>query len=88
MVPDFTKYPLVMTKNANPRKTELILAYMAIGVTGISLLSIMLTLMLELFGISDKPALFAQLPLIGLPVGFMLILALLVVSLIRRRREN
>lgn len=77
-----------MTENANPRKPELILAYMAIGVTALSLLSIMITLLLELFGVSNKPALFAQLPLIGLPIGFVLIMTMLIVSLIRRSREN
>jgi hypothetical protein len=31
---------------------------------------------------------FAQLPLIGLPVGFLIIISMLIVSIIRRTKEN
>lgn len=76
-----------MAKN-NTRRIENFLAYGAIGVTAVSLLAMITTLAMELGGARDRPAILAQLPLIGLPVGFMMIMAMIIVSFIRRAKEN
>ena len=71
----------------NQNRLESILAFMAAGVVGISLISMIIALLTRLFG-AQPWAFLAQLPLIGLPFGFVLIIALLVISMIRRSREN
>lgn len=72
----------------NTSRLENFLAYGAIGVTAVSLLSMITTLVMELGGADDRPVILAQLPLIGLPVGFMMILAMIIISFIRRTKEN
>jgi len=67
---------------------ETTLAYMAVGVILSSILAILTTLILALFEVDQITPIIVQLPLIGLPIGFMLIMALLVVTVIRRSREN
>jgi hypothetical protein len=76
-----------MAKNNNPRRLEQVLGAMAVGVIGLSVISILTTLLLVFFGVEDLPVILAQLPLIGLPVGFLIIIAMLVVAIIRRSRE-
>jgi hypothetical protein len=39
-------------------------------------------------GVPAMPAIFAQIPLIGFPIGFLIILALLLSAIIRRGRES
>lgn len=73
---------------ARPSRIEAILAFMAIGVIGLSLLSIAIALITSFFGLNYKIALFAQIPLLGLPLGFLLVIVLLVVSVARKSREN
>lgn len=67
---------------------ETTLAYMAVGVISTSILAILTTLLLALFEVENITPLVVQLPLVGLPIGFLLIIALLVTSVIRNRREN
>jgi FtsH-binding integral membrane protein len=67
---------------------ETTLAYMAVGVIATSILAILTTLLLALFEVENITPLVVQLPLVGLPIGFLLIIALLVTSVIRNRREN
>jgi hypothetical protein len=69
-------------------RAERILAFMAIGVIGVSLLSMFVALITALLGVRENLAILAQIPLIGLPFGFVLVLVLLVTSLIRRSKEN
>jgi hypothetical protein len=76
-----------MAKNNNPRRLEQVLGAMAVGVIGLSVISILTTLLLVFFGVEVLPVILAQLPLIGLPVGFLIIIAMLVVAIIRRSRE-
>jgi hypothetical protein len=45
-------------------------------------------LALALFEVEEITPLIVQLPLVGLPIGFFLIIVLLVVTVIRRSREN
>lgn len=71
----------------NTNRLESVLAFMAAGVVGFSLLTMLAALLIRLAG-GQPWAFLAQLPLIGLPFGFVLIITLLVVSMIRRSREN
>jgi CBS domain containing-hemolysin-like protein len=77
-----------MAKNQNRPQIETTLAYMAVGVIGASIVSMLLTLGLSALGFTSFPVLLAQLPLVGLPIGFLIIVAMLVVSIIRRTKEN
>ena len=77
-----------MSKNQKRPQIETALAYMAVGVTGVSIVFMLLTLGLSALGFNSFPVLFAQLPLIGLPVGFLIIVSMLIVSIIRRTKEN
>ena len=67
---------------------ENIIAFMAAGVIGVSILSMVVVLVLTLVGVKAIPALLGILPLFGLPIGFLLVFILLLVSLIRKAREN
>ncbi|HBB39081.1 MAG: hypothetical protein HOK86_01425 [Micrococcales bacterium] len=77
-----------MAKNQNRPQIETTLAYMAVGVIGLSIVSMLITLGLSALGFSNFPVVLAQLPLIGLPIGFLIIVAMLIVSIIRRTKEN
>ncbi|MDA8796325.1 hypothetical protein N9N06_02520 [Aquiluna sp.] len=76
-----------MAKNNNPRRLEQVLGGMAVGVIGLSILSLLTTLLMVFFGVDNLPVILAQLPLIGLPVGFLIIISMLVAAIIRRSRE-
>lgn len=76
-----------MPENSKRSRVEVILAASAVSVIGLSILSILTTLLLVFFGATDLPVLLAQLPLIGLPMGFLMIIALLIAAIIRRSRE-
>ena len=77
-----------MAQKPNRSQIEVTLAYMAIGVIGASVISMAATLILTLLGIESLPAILAQLPLVGFPIGFLLIIGMLIVSIIRRGKEN
>ena len=77
-----------MAENSKKRSPEVILGAMAVGVIGLSILSMLATLIMVFIGVKDLPVVLAQLPLIGLPVGFLLIIALLIAAIIRRRKET
>ena len=79
-----------MTKSeaSGPSRVETTLAYMGAGIIGLSLISIMVTLVASYFGSTTNLAIFAQIPLLGMPLGFMMVLALLGLSLRRKGREN
>ncbi|MDG2497712.1 MAG: hypothetical protein P8M68_05990 [Aquiluna sp.] len=77
-----------MAKNQKRAPIETILAYMSVGVIGVSIVSMLLTLGLSALGVNSFPVVFAQLPLIGLPVGFLIIIAMLIVAIIKRGKED
>lgn len=77
-----------MAENSKKRSPEVIIGAMAVSVIGLSILSMLATLIMVFIGVEDLPVVLAQLPLIGLPVGFLLIIALLIAAIIRRRRET
>jgi hypothetical protein len=76
-----------MAKNNNPRRLEQVLGGMAVGVIGLSILSLLTTLLMVFLGVDNLPVILAQLPLIGLPVGFLIIISMLVAAIFRRSRE-
>jgi hypothetical protein len=76
-----------MAKNENRPRVETILGAMAVGVIGLSILSMLTTLLLVFLGVDQLPPILAQLPLIGLPFGFIIIIAMLITAIIRRSRE-
>lgn len=78
-------------KNIEPNpasRLENVLAYMAVGVIGFSILIIGVLLWAYAVGVKTLPTLLPLLPFIGLPLGMLLIIALVVVSLRRRNRES
>ena len=77
-----------MAENSKKRSPEVIIGAMAVGVIGLSILSMLATLIMVFIGVEDLPVVLAQLPLIGLPFGFLLIIALLIAAIIRRRKET
>lgn len=68
-------------------RIETVLAYMAAGVIGTSVLSLLTILISALFKFK-VPQFVVFLPAIGLPLGFLLIVTLLVFSMIRKARAN
>ena len=79
---------MTKSKPQGPSRLETVLAYMGAGVIGLSLLSIIITLLSAWLGSETNLVLFAQIPLIGLPVGFVLVMLLLFLALRRKGREN
>jgi FtsH-binding integral membrane protein len=73
-------------KNETPR-LENILAYMSVGLIGTSIIVMVITLLLSLSTHSLWPIMVFY-PQIGLIAGAACIIALLIVSLRRRTREN
>lgn len=72
---------------SDPSRIEKILAYMAVGVIGLSVISILVTLISQMFESNGGLVIFRQIPVLGLPLGFILVLVLLVVSMSRRAKE-
>ena len=77
-----------MAQTPQRPQIETTLAYLAVGITLISILSIMATLVISATGSIKIPVILAQLPLIGLPTGFVLIMAMLITAIIRRSKQN
>ncbi len=79
-----------MTKSqpSGPSRLETTLAYMGAGIIGLSLVSIMITLVSSYLGSTTNLAIFAQIPLLGMPLGFILVMVLLVLALRRKGRDN
>ena len=77
-----------MAQSPKRLKLESTIAYLAVVIVALSILSILATLILTAAGATEIPVLLAQLPLVGLPIGFVLIMSMLVISIIRRSKEN
>lgn len=77
-----------MAQNPNRSQLQTTLAYMAVGVIGVSIISMLITLLAALAGITNLPTFLAQLPLIGLPMGFVLIMVLLISAIVSRSKKN
>ena len=78
---------MTKSKQSGPSRLETTLGFLGVGTIGLSLLCIVITLAGSFFGVTSYLAIFAQIPLIGLPIGFLLVIALLVLASIRKGRE-
>lgn len=81
-----------MAKSKKPEsapvpRLESVLAYMAVGVIGFSILIIGVLLVAYATGVQSLPTLLPLLPFIGLPIGMVLIITLAVIGAIRRSKE-
>jgi hypothetical protein len=79
---------MTKSKPLGPSRLETVLAYMGTSIIGLSLLSIVITLVRSFFGQTSNLAIFAQIPLIALPLGFLMVVLLLALSIRRKGREN
>ena len=74
------------------RRIDRILAYMALGLTILSILCFFAVILARPLGVEDFSAgiwpLVVVLPLIALPIAFVLIVVLLILSFVRRSRAN
>lgn len=77
-----------MAEDSKRPQFEAILGMTAVVVIATSILSILATLILSATGATEIPVLLAQLPLVGLPVGFLIVIAMLIGAIIRRSKEN
>ena len=78
----------------NPRPVERILAYMVAAAVGLSVLSFLALIIATAAGTTGEqfsafpwPTIIV-LPLVGLPIGLVLMIALLVLTAVRRGRET
>lgn len=71
----------------NENRFESVLAVMAASLVAVSLLAMTVALLTSLFG-GQPLAILIQLPLLGLPFAFVLVIALLIASSRRRSRKN
>ncbi|MGO4104146.1 hypothetical protein AB4Y63_09360 [Leifsonia sp. YAF41] len=79
----------------SPQRIDRIMAYMVAGVVGVSILAFFAMIAGTAAGVGANDG-FSQgvwpfvimLPLFGLPLGFVLIIALLVISTVRRSRHT
>lgn len=78
-----------MTKSSEPERSRLenILAYMSVGVIGLALVCIFITLISKAAG-AETLVLFEQIPMLALPAGALLIIALFITAAIRRSRDK
>ena len=77
----------MMAKTETTNKNETRFAVAAVTVIAISLLDLLAALLMVLFG-QVPIALMWQLPTIGLPLGFLLVIGLLLTSIASRSKAN
>jgi hypothetical protein len=74
------------------RRIDRILAFMALGITLLAIVCFFAVILARPLGVTDFSAgiwpLVVVLPLIALPIAFLLIVALLIMSFVRRSRAN
>ncbi|MBU4464961.1 MAG: multidrug ABC transporter ATPase [Actinobacteria bacterium] len=74
------------------RRIDRILAFMSLGLTLVSILCFFAVILARPLGVTDFTAgiwpLIAVLPLIALPIAFVMIVSMLVMSFVRRARAN
>lgn len=83
-----TKSDRNINKVQNSERVENILGFMTAGVIGVSILTIIIVLVAYFAGYHEMPPLLALIPLIGLPIGMLLIITLVLISARRKRRES
>jgi hypothetical protein len=77
------KKPITLREN----RGENILAFMTAGVIGVSILTMLVTLALLGVGVKVAPVV-GVVPVVGLPIGVLLMISLLITNVIRKSREN
>jgi hypothetical protein len=78
---------MVKSQEIQRSRAENILAYMAVGVTGLAILCILLTLILKAFSVNPYVIL-EQIPMLALPLGALLIISLFITSAVRRGKAD
>ena len=78
-----------MAKKASDPQNRLenVLAFMTVGVIATSIICIAIVLVSYYVGVAQLPVFLRLVPLIGLPMGMILIVTLVIVSARRRARE-
>ncbi|MFC4223820.1 hypothetical protein [Lysinibacter cavernae] len=80
-------------KQGTPSRVERVLVYMVAGIIGVSILSFIAVLVASFSGVGREAFAAGMWPVIvaityvGLPVGFILIVVLMILGIIRRKRE-
>jgi len=82
------KTPRLPAATLRESRVENILAYMAAAVIGTAVLSMVVTLIAVGSGFKNLPAAIGLVPVVGFPIGFVLVFSLLITNLVRRGREN
>ena len=79
-----------MAKPNEPQKSraETTLAFMMAGVIGVSILAILVVLVAYLANFTEMPPILALLPMIGLPAGALLMIALVIVQARNRAKDK
>jgi hypothetical protein len=77
------KKPIALREN----RGENILAFMTAGVIGVSILTMLVTLALLGVGVKVAPVV-GVVPVVGLPIGVLLMISLLITNVVRKSREN
>lgn len=77
------KKPVTLSDN----RAENILAFMTAGVIGVSILTMLITLALLAFGVKVAPVV-GVVPVVGLPMGVLLMISLLITNVVRKSRKN
>ncbi len=78
-----TKAPITLRES----RVENILAFMTAGVIGVSILTMLVTLALLGLGVKVAPVV-GVVPVVGLPIGVLLMISLLITNVVRKSREN
>jgi FtsH-binding integral membrane protein len=68
-------------------RVENVLAFMAAGVIGVSVVCMAVSLIYYAMG-GSPIQLIAAMPLVGFPIGFILVFTLLITAMVRKAREN
>lgn len=68
-------------------RIENILAFMAAGVIGVSVITMAISLVFYAMG-GSPIQIVAALPLVGFPIGFILVFILLITAMVRKARAN
>ena len=77
-----------MAKAKEKNRLENILAFMMVGVIGISLLTIVIVFLCYLFKITSIPVFVPLIPELGLPLGALLLISLLIVQVRSRAKAG
>lgn len=79
-----------MTKSAGNRaiRTENALAIATSVVLGVSVLTLVGVLIAYFAGLHELPAVFGLIPMLGLPLGILLLISLVILTTINRKKED